>query len=135
MESVKKHWAHRALAALFILTFILAIGFCFYHYFYTQNYDYLVEASCDPNSENCFYRDCDLLPEECPPNQLSFYTQYQLKAYDFKTCADNSCKKECEGGVIACEKIVCGSDSGDVCMQYDAEKDIDEILINEVSSE
>ncbi len=114
MEPVKKNRSNAILVTLFIISFALAIGASYYRYFYTKDYDYLVEASCDPLTEGCHYRSCENA-DDCPPNQLSVYKVYHVNAGDFARCADNSCKQECESGAIACEPIACDADAGDTC--------------------
>lgn len=104
----------KALIFVFTLSFLFVIGTVFYRYIYTKNYDYLIEASCDPLVENCFFRDCTNT-DDCPPNELSIYKQWTIKAYDFPKCADNSCKSECESGQIACISIPCGDSKDDDC--------------------
>ncbi len=101
------------LTYLFIITVLFAIGKSVHKYFYTKNYDYVVETSCDPQTERCFVRDCS--GGDCPPNNLSTYRRYTIKAYDFPKCSDNSCKSECESGAIACEPISCDEAAGDAC--------------------
>ena len=102
------------LAGIFFVLFFAVIGTSFYKYFYTKNYDYLVEASCDTSIESCFFRDCTN-PDDCPPNGLSEYKAYYVNAADFAQCADNSCKAECEAGSISCTPIACDESVGDTC--------------------
>ena len=103
---------------VFILVFCifgaLPIGISFYKFYFTKNYDYLVEAPCKSLTEHCFSRDCSN-PDDCPPNGLSTYKEYYVKAYDFFKCSDNSCAKECKNGVIKCIEVVCGESPDDVC--------------------
>ncbi len=103
----------KSILIVFAVTFLGAIGLSFYKYFYTKNYDYLVEAPCDPIAEKCFVRDCSD-PESCPPNQLSVYKQYYVKAYNFPGCQDNSCITTCAIS-DACESVACDEAVGDVC--------------------
>lgn len=95
----------------FLLTFVLAISFSFYKYYYTADFNYRIEAACDPLQEKCYYRPCDTNPDECLPNGLSYYKIYYIKAYDFPKCADNSCKAECETGKIKCDPLPCDEDN------------------------
>ncbi len=106
MADPQKSHLNSILTILFFLSFLLAIGASYYKYFYTKNYDYLVEATCDPNAGKCFYRDCENNPDSCPPNNLSYYKEYYVKAYDFPKCSDNSCQTECENGTISCKMIL-----------------------------
>lgn len=116
MEPVKNSTGNKFLVTLFILTFLAAIGACYYRYYHQKDYNYLVEASCDPTVERCFVRDCEN-PDDCPPNGLSVYKEFHVKAYDFARCQDNSCKQECESGTIRCEAISCEEETGGVCSE------------------
>ncbi len=99
--------AHLILAATFVLcmAIIAPIGSNFYKYYVTKNYDYLIEAECDPSSEICASRDCS--NEECPPNGLDNYKSFYVKSYDFQKCTYNSCADECRNGLIECEPVPC----------------------------
>ncbi len=105
----------KALVILFIASFVGVIASNWYHFFYAKNFDYLIEASCDPASEVCFFRDCENDPDSCPPNELSYYKSYYVNAGDFAECSNNSCSPECETGTIACTLIPCGEAEEDVC--------------------
>jgi hypothetical protein len=102
------------LTIVFTISLFVAIGANFYKYIYTKQYDFLVEAACDPSIEKCFYRDCEQT-NDCPPNNLSVYKKYLLKGKDFPLCSDNSCKQECESGQIQCSLVLCNESAGDVC--------------------
>lgn len=121
MENVKKSWPNTLVVWLFILSVIVVGAACFYRYFYTKNYDVRVEASCNPELEDCSYRDCTTDPSECPPNGLAIYKVYTIKAYDFEKCIDNSCKNECESSQIQCEQIACDESEGDICSPIETE--------------
>jgi hypothetical protein len=108
------------LTILFLMT-LAVIGSNFYKYYYSKNFDYLIESPCDPASEICFERDCTN-PDDCPPNGLAVYKQYYVKAYDFPKCSDNSCLRECTEGIIACHDIPCDQDGGDSCLVYPSEE-------------
>jgi hypothetical protein len=103
-----------SISILFLVALVAPVFSSFYKYYFTQNYDYLVEAECNPEIEICYIRDCSN-PDDCPPNGYEEYKQYYLKAYDFKKCSDNSCKTECENDAIDCEEIVCGEFEEDIC--------------------
>ena len=105
MNNNSKIGFNSALTFLFVVSFLLAIGASYYKYYYTKDYNYLVEAKCDPISKQCSFRDCENEPDICPPNNLSYYKGYYVKAYDFPKCSDNSCEIECESGTISCELI------------------------------
>lgn len=131
MPPVKKDNHGKILTIVFVVTFIAAIVASFWRYYYTKNYDYLVEASCDPMMETCFVRDCEN-PDDCPPNQLSVYKQFTVKAYDFPKCSDNSCKTQCESETIQCVLIVCDVEAGDECSEPQETDTVVESLLEEV---
>lgn len=117
MSNLKKINFRRIITIIAFVLFFSALASNFYHYYISKNYDYLLEASCDPSFEKCFSRDCELSPDDCPPNGLSDYKQFIIKAYDFPKCKDNSCKSECEEGTISCEEIMCGELEEDICTE------------------
>lgn len=106
------------LITLFVLGFLLAIEAVYLRFFYAKDFDYLVEALCDPAKEFCFYRDCASNPEDCPPNNLSYYKQYHVKGYDFEKCTDNSCQKQCRETSLNCKEVQCGLAGEDVCVSF-----------------
>ncbi len=75
-----------------------------------------MEVVCDPSKETCFQRDCSN-PDNCPPNGLSDFKRYNLKASDFKMCQNEDCENACEIGAIKCEPIECTVDEimGEFC--------------------
>jgi hypothetical protein len=116
MESRTRSHINKYIGIIFIVLFLSAILSSWYKYEYTKNYDYLVETECNPDIEVCFSRDCEEDPDSCPPNMLSNYKQYYIKAYDFPNCADESCGEACTSGVIQCEEILCGESEEDECV-------------------
>jgi len=84
----------------------LAIVSSFYFFYYKKDYDFIVETKCNPESETCFYRDCTN-PDDCPPNNLSYYNEYTIKAKDFMTCENEDCSIACITGIIECVKTEC----------------------------
>jgi len=104
----------RVFWVLIFVILLLPIGSSFYEYLYTKDYDYLIEAQCDPLKEICFSRDCSIA-DECPPNNLSNYKEFYVRAYDFEKCSDNSCEIECAKGLIACTPVLCDEPAGDIC--------------------
>lgn len=98
------------LIALSVVAVILSTA---YKFTLQKNYDFIVEASCDPTSEACFYRNCD--DEECPPNGLENYKVFLINAADFQKCSDNSCTIQCSENSISCEEIICGESEEDIC--------------------
>lgn len=103
--------------SLSVLLVILSTG---YKFLLKKNYDFLVEAPCDPASSTCYYRDCSN-PDDCPPNGLENYRIFSLAASDFPKCTDNSCLNECTSAAIACEEVTCGEDEADECADTPAE--------------
>lgn len=97
--------------ALSIVAVIIATA---HRFLIAKDYDFIVEAPCDPLVDICFARDCSL-PDECPPNNLENYRMFNIKAYDFEKCADNSCLNECLSGQIYCQEIFCGDSEEDAC--------------------
>ena len=87
-----------------------AIGFSFYSFFFKKDYNFTVETKCNPEIETCFFRDCENNPDICPPNNLSYYHQYIVKASDFKYCSDDDCAKFCYSHFRRCTKIECTED-------------------------
>ena len=98
-------------------TALISIFVSFYFFYFKKDYNFLVETKCDPKTETCFYRDCSN-PDDCPPNGLSYYKQYNVKAYDFKSCENEDCTKACNENLISCEQISCTKDDIDqeVCV-------------------
>ncbi len=108
MTEQKSKRIHIVINWVLLVTILLAISFSFYKYYYTEDFNYYVEANCDPSIETCFYRDyCEDSPDRCPPNGLTYYKAFYVKAYDFPICTDNGCAAECESGKILCEVIEC----------------------------
>lgn len=116
MTEQKPRHLHAFITWAFFATILMAVSFSFYKYYYGRDFDYYVEASCDTAKETCFFRDCEGDPDQCPPNQLSYYKMYYLKAYDFPSCVAGDCGAACDSGRIACEKIECSPEAGDECV-------------------
>ena len=91
------------------IIFLLAIISNLYFFYFKKDYKFIVESACDPSREECFQRDCSN-PDDCPPNQLSTFKRYSLKANNFKSCQNEDCTIACETGQIKCEKIKCKGD-------------------------
>lgn len=95
-----------------VIAVIFATG---YKFLWFQDYNFIVEASCDPTTEACFQRDCSV-PDDCPPNGLESYKTYMLSAADFSQCGDSSCEFECKNNMItSCVEIACGSSEENQC--------------------
>lgn len=105
----------RIILIIFSLLFVATIVRGFYVFYYTKNYDYLIEASCDSATETCFQRNCADDPDNCPPNNLDTYKQFYIKAYDFERCKYNSCKLLCAREPNTCSEVKCGDSPDDVC--------------------
>ena len=87
------------------MVFIIASSL--YSFYFKKNYDFIVETQCDPEVEICFFRDCVGSPDTCPPNGLSYYNEYTIKARDFGVCLDEDCTLACKTGAINCVKTEC----------------------------
>jgi hypothetical protein len=91
------------LVFVFISLFLVVFS-SFYNLFIKRDYDFLIETACDNTSEICFYRDCET--GECPPNGLSFYKEYHMRAYDFAKCENEDCTSFCATS-SKCEEVRC----------------------------
>lgn len=100
---------------------ILTIVVTGYKFLFGLEYEFYVEAPCDPSSQTCFVRDCSE-PESCPPNELESYRAFYLSAEDFNTCRNNSCLYSCTNGIIECQEVLCGESEGDECSHPQEEK-------------
>ena len=97
-----KNWFIR----LILVCCVVAIGSSFYFFYFKKDYDFNVETKCDPHTQTCFYRDCSL-EGNCPPNNLSYYKQYTIKARDFAQCKNEDCTDICMSGGIQCIETQC----------------------------
>ena len=100
-----------------VIIFVLAIASSFYFFYYKKNFNFIVEIPCDSQKEECFLRDCSL-PDNCPPNQLSSFKRYTVKAKDFQNyCQQDDCTLACENKQINCQTIKCQEDEeiGESC--------------------
>ena len=113
---------------LFILVAAMVLSVVisnFHTFFYEKNYEFIVEAECNPTEQACFARHCGE-DEECPPNGLEQYRMFALTAVDFETCSDSSCLDECSMGSINCEEIFCDESAGDTCLRVSPTMDTEE---------
>jgi hypothetical protein len=112
---VKKsnNWLIIALLSCCAITILVS----FYFFYFKKNYDFIIESPCDTTKEECFVRDCTN-PDDCPPNGLSEFKRFSLKASDFKYCPNEDCTEVCETGQIKCEQIKCTEDPamGESCL-------------------
>jgi hypothetical protein len=99
---------------ILVLSVVVVITATAYKFLFVKDYNFVVEAPCDPAVSTCFVRDCSNL-DDCPPNGLSDYKVFNVKALDFEKCADNSCLNECLSSQIPCEEIKCGDSEEDSC--------------------
>ncbi len=91
---------------IFIGSFV--VFYVIYNFYFEKDFSILVEESCDPSTEQCFYRNCE--EEECPPNELEYYSQFYIDASDFTLCEkDTSCNLDtlCTNNPTLCEKVEC----------------------------
>jgi hypothetical protein len=107
------------LFSLFI-TFIAVIISTAYIFFIKNDYSYLIEASCDPETTTCFYRDCSE-EDSCYEYQEEIYKNYRIKATEFEKCGGLSCAEQCESGAIVCSEIVCDPAGEEDCYTNDDE--------------
>lgn len=101
---------HNVFLSVLLGGVIIAITVSFYNFYFRKNYDFFIETSCDPSSEECFYRDCVNEPDVCPPNNLSYYSKYTIKARDFKYCPNEDCTETCKKGIINCVQTACSAE-------------------------
>ena len=92
-----------------ILSCITVVFVSYYIFFVNKNYDFTVEISCDNKIESCRYRDCSI-DGVCPPNNLSLYNEYSIRASDFSSCKNDDCTLACKTGSINCVKTECTED-------------------------
>lgn len=91
----------------------LALAASFYLYLYAEKYDFIIEASCDPATQECYTRDCS--GGDCPPNELSTYRVFRVPATTFDTCTDNGCTGVCTALNSPCLEIACSTQSAQSC--------------------
>ncbi|MEZ4104591.1 MAG: hypothetical protein R3B60_04900 [Candidatus Paceibacterota bacterium] len=83
-------------------------------YIYAHDYDFIIEAPCDPEQMSCYVRDCN---DYCPPNELEIYQVYHLPASIYPLCIDNSCTNICESDETKkqCIPVLCNINNDDDC--------------------
>lgn len=94
----------KAVWFVLLASIVLIIGLSYQKFLVSKDYEFQVEAPCDPEFKTCHERDCT--DELCPPGNLSTYTVWSLRASDFKRCSEPTCARECAGGIIQCEEIL-----------------------------
>jgi hypothetical protein len=105
------------LISLFVFLFFFVVAHSFYVIYIAKDFDYLIDMSCDPNSEKCFQRDCTN-PDDCPPNKLSVYKQSYVTAKYFPECTDNSCDNLYKSNPGLFRKVECDESNGDTCVGF-----------------
>ena len=106
----KTDGATLALIGSFIVIGLLSSAWIF---LVRKDYDFVIESPCDPETQNCYLRDCD--NDGCPVNGYSSYRVFRIDAAAFARCASDSCALACASGQERCEEIACGSDESDAC--------------------
>jgi len=83
-------------------------------FIYANDYQFRIEAPCDPETESCFVRDCE---EYCPPNGLEVFSVFEISAADYEKCTTNSCENVCQSvvGDELCLQVSCDEENGDDC--------------------
>jgi hypothetical protein len=102
-ENDKKHNAFLNILGLSCIAIIIV---SFYFFYFKKDYDFIVETSCDHESETCFFQDCSI-EGNCPPNNLTYYNEYTISAKDFSACTNEDCTQACKEGNIECVKTEC----------------------------
>jgi len=110
--------SHNTFIYILLFSVIIVVAISFYNFYFQKNYDFLVETSCDSTSETCFYRDCSIA-DECPPNNLSYYNKYTIKASDFAMCKNEDCTNFCKENASLCLKTECTDEDieSELCLE------------------
>lgn len=116
MEIKKNTLVNKFFSILISLTLLSAFISTYYNYMIKMEHNYLVEEKCNPDTEKCFYRDCDGDPDSCPPNNFSYYKIFNIKAHNFSRCEDGSCKNVCSLDESVCQYISCEENEGNMCV-------------------
>ncbi len=100
---------HNLFLYALLISCLAVIVISFYFFYYKKDYNFIVQTKCDNTKEKCFYRDCSV-EGDCPPNNLSYYKEYTIKAKDFNKCTNEDCTEACANEVINCVKTECSED-------------------------
>ncbi len=111
---MKTDLLNKIFLSVLMLSVVVVVVAAGYKFLWLKDYNFIVEAECDPTSENCFHRDCSNA-EDCPPNGLENYRLFEVPASDFPKCMDSSCARECSKKSISCQEIDCGETESDEC--------------------
>lgn len=103
---------------IFISAFV--IFYVIYNFYFQNDFKILVEESCDPTLDKCFYRDCE--EEECPPNNLEYYSQYYTRASDFASCQNSP---ECNLSILC-------TNNQEICEKTECISGVDQCYISEI---
>ncbi|NQV88000.1 MAG: hypothetical protein HQ402_00400 [Parcubacteria group bacterium] len=101
----------KILLAVILLVALVAIGYTFYRYVIEEDYLITADASCDPETESCFYIPCE--DSDCSTN-IDYYKVVTKKAFNVSLCdpADSSCDAlVCKSGEIDCTVTYCTPDN------------------------
>ncbi len=130
LENEKKE--HNIFLYTLIVSILVVVVASFYSFYFKKNFDFIVETACNPETETCFFRDCEEDPEICPPNNLSYYNEYTISARDFDVCLNEDCIQACNTGVINCIKTDCTESdiSEEICILPTGILDFSEEPIN-----
>ncbi len=97
---------------LCLITILMSVNF----FYIKKDYDFVVETSCNPETESCYFRDCESEDAECPPNNYSYFKMYSINAKDFETCEGEDCAYVCATNLDLCEEIECSEEDGYECL-------------------
>lgn len=94
-----------AVLVVLVATF-LSLLTAYTKYVYAKDYNFLVEAPCNPDEMSCYVRDCN---DYCPPNELEIYQTFLISASDYSSCTSNSCENVCENEATKnrCIPVLC----------------------------
>lgn len=98
--------SHNVFLYILLISCAVVIATSFYFFYFKKDYNFIVETKCDPTAQTCFYRDCSIT-DNCPPNNLSYYSVYTLKAKDFNQCINEDCTDFCSLNTGMCIKTEC----------------------------
>lgn len=96
-----------------ILSFFIVAVSALARYVIVQDFTFQVEVPCDPEEQTCYLRDCEI--DYCPPNNLTEYTLYNIRGYEYQACTTGTCILYCAREESQCEEILCDSESGESC--------------------
>ncbi len=109
--------SHNTFIYILLFSCFVVVAVSFYNFYLKKDYYFIVETNCDSTSETCFYRDCSIA-DECPPNNLSYYSKYTINANDFAMCENEDCTNFCKENADSCVKTECTEEDieGELCL-------------------